>query len=92
MNKGIIVGDTYYKNVVWNKAVLWKDGELSLPEPILKKLIRNEIKYIVFKERPSMKPHVFLFETVRDKAVYKQVGQEPQFYWSIDLEMKDGKN
>lgn len=88
INKGHFFGKDYVKYVSLSKAVLWMYRELSLPSDILARIQREGITKIKFIDLMKGDMWVFRKDRVFDKGKMKQIGQEPQFYFSIDLANK----
>ena len=88
INKGTIVGDEFRKTVNWNKAVLWKDRQISLPEDVFKECRERGVNRLIFTDSVSNQQHIFYFPTIAEESTLKKEGQEPQHYWSIDLERR----
>lgn len=90
INRGSFQNNQYVKYVDFAKAVLWKDRELSLPLEIMDKILMRETPEMVFinKKRWSER-WVFKMETVKKVMRKKQVGQEVQYYFPIDI--KEGE-
>jgi len=89
INQGVFKENRYFKKVQFSKAVLWKDRELSLPKNIVNKIIENKnIKEIKFID--ELKDETWIFERKKFLAsIYlKQVGQEPQYYFPIEIAIK----
>ena len=49
-NIGYINKKIYYKNVSLNKAVLWKDRQISLNPSIISQLVGKKVTHIVFMD------------------------------------------
>lgn len=93
MNYGQFKKDKYIKNVIFSKAVLWKDRQLSLPKEIMDRIRRNpDIKTIEFVDLGKNERWVFNPKKVFANMQLKQVGQEPQYYFSIDILTKKIKS
>ena len=88
VNRGWFFGDEYSKNVKFSKAVLWKDRELSLPIDIMDRIIRDGITTIIFKDPSKKEKWVFKTSDVTSVMQKKQVGQETQYYFPIELASK----
>lgn len=88
VNRGYFFGDTYYKQVKFSKAVLWKDKQLSLPVDIMDRIFDQEIKRMVFKDPTKNEAWIFKTEKVKPLMIRKLVGQEVQFYFPIELATK----
>jgi len=92
INKGKIIGDTYYKNVEFSKAVLWKDRQISIPKEVRDNIRAGGVKTIVFSDEKKNERWVASIEEVAKSAIYKQEGQEPQFYIPIGIFKKERIN
>ncbi len=89
INQGIFKEDKYIKKVQFSKAVLWKDRELSLGRPIVEKIEENKnIKEIHFIDDIKRETWIFKRDDILDGSYLKQVGQEPQYYFSIQSAKK----
>lgn len=82
--RSFFAGDQYIKYVNFNKAVLWKDQEISLNPRVFDEIRARKVKFIVFMEGGEKKER---WEITTDSflkhAVIKQEGQEPQYYCPI---------
>lgn len=85
MNVGNVKDGVFYKHVRFSKAVLWKDRELSLPVHLLDKMLVDGVYRLVFIDKVKGESWEFPIEKVVKYAKIKQVGQEPQYYFSIYL-------
>jgi hypothetical protein len=81
------IGRTYTKFVCFNKAVLWKDRQLSIPLPVLS-IIGDKIDRLIFVDRGKHEKWIFDKEKVMLSGERKMVGQEPQWYFPIELAKK----
>lgn len=88
VNRGYFFGNTYYKQVKFSKAVLWKDKQLSLPVDIMNRILTTGIKKMVFKDPTKNEAWIFNPEKVKPLMIRKLVGQEVQFYFPIELAVK----
>jgi len=88
INKGIFTGFIYSKYVDFSKAVLWKDRQLSIPQFIYIGLTANNTLEMRFIDRGKGEMWVFKVEDVLRSGEWKQVGQEKQFYFPIELAKK----
>lgn len=88
MNTGTIQGDTYTKYVSFSKAVLWKDRQLSLPIPVMYALIDKQIPTMIFIDRKKQETWTFQTKDVEARGEIRTVGQEPQWYFPIELAKK----
>lgn len=91
MNYGTFKDGVYTKQVVFSKAVLWHTRELSLRADIMERIRSEGIKKIVFRDRLKGETWTFNPEKVFDRMRLKSGGQEPQYYFPIDLARKTGK-
>lgn len=91
MNYGTFKDGIYTKQVIFSKAVLWHTRELSLRADIMEKIRREGVKKIVFRDRLKGESWTFTPEKVFERMVLKSGGQEPQYYFPIDLARKSGK-
>lgn len=85
INRGEFIKDTYYKSVVFNKAVLWKSREISLPPEIVKQFKPKGVTTVVFEDKKKGERWTALVETLREHFTVKQVGQEKQYYFPIEV-------
>lgn len=86
MNKGYInAKNEYVKYVNFSQAVLWKDKQLSLPQSVVNKIIMNECKVLKFVDRNKQEVWTFQVQKIVNCMNLKTVGQEPQYYFPIDL-------
>lgn len=85
INQGFIVGDTYKKRVSFNKAVLWKDKQISLHPKIVAEIKRLGVKKIVFEDFDKKQRWIISAITFLNNAHLRQVGQESQWYIGIGL-------
>jgi hypothetical protein len=88
INKGNFNGYIYSKYVDFSKAVLWKDRELSIPTFIYIGLEANNTVEMRFIDRGKGEMWVFDVAKVKASGRFKQVGQEEQFYFPIELAKK----
>lgn len=85
INKGKIEGEIYRKKTSFNKAVLWKTKELSLPVDVFVAIKRSDVKKLIFEDESKNERWIFQATKVVENAKLKCVGQEPQYYFHIDL-------
>jgi hypothetical protein len=88
INKGYFEGIAYVKIVDFNKAVLWKTKELSVPMTIMDKIKLlgiSEMRFVDWKKKQQWN---FDAAEVAAHGKEKQVGQEPQWYFPIGLATK----
>ena len=90
INLGYIdkVSGNFIKIIVFSKAVLWKDKQLSLPVSTMKKIISLRCPKMVFKDETKKEEWWFETSKVTSLMTLKKVGQEPQYYFPIDLARK----
>ena len=84
-NRGKFIKDEYVKWIDFNKAVLWKTQELSIPVWVYIGIKANNTKTLRFYDPEKKEAWLFDAKDVIKHAVLKQEGQEKQFYFSIDL-------
>jgi len=89
VNRGEFKGDTYTKKVQFSKAVLWKNRELSLRGNIIQKIKLDGIKKIIFIDAGKKERWIFDAEKVLLSMKFKTIGQEGQWYFTIDLAKKE---
>lgn len=92
INKGAIINGIYTKYVSFTRAVLWKDRQLSLRRNILLTLKFNDINNLSFVDLKKKEKWNFELESILKNGQMKQVGQEEQFYFPIDLAVKESIN
>lgn len=78
----------YTKFVQFSKAVLWKDRQLSIPLPLQRLLQDAEVTKLYFIDPQKSEQWEFDFEKVNQMGERKMVGQEPQWYFPIELAVK----
>lgn len=88
MNYGQFIGSDYVKKVVFSKAVLWHARQLSLREDVVEEIKSRNVKNIIFVDNLKKEKWVFKPEKVYENMVLKRVGQEAQYYFSIDIAKK----
>jgi hypothetical protein len=90
MNRGSFnfIDGIYTKHVAFNKAVLWKDRQLSLPLPIISICEKRNITKLVFIDAGKNEKWEFNLKKVQETGERKMVGQEPQWYFPIELANK----
>lgn len=88
VNLGRIENGVYYKNINASKAVLWKDRALSLPPKVINAITTQDVKTMIFHEVKNMERWIFRTKDVLANMKLKKVGQEEQYYFSIDLAKK----
>lgn len=84
-NLGKFKEDTYQKRVTFSKAVLWKDRAISLPPEVVKQFKPRGVKWVEFIDIKKNERWRCDVDTLREHYDYKQVGQEPQYYFPIEL-------
>ena len=89
INRGVFADKQYTKYVNFNKAVLWKDRELSLPIYIIAGFNAYHTEKVVFIDRGRGEKWIFKVEDVKDKGRRKTVGQEEQYYFPIEMAKKE---
>ena len=85
INLGKIEDGIYTKSISPSKAVLWKDRSLSLPPKVIKAIADQDVKKIVFLIPSKLEKWIFDTDKVLANMRLKTVGQEAQYYFSIDL-------
>lgn len=75
----------YEKHISFAKAVLWKDKQLSLRPDVIKEIRARGVSKLRFVDKEKGEVWVFNFYDVERNMKLKQVGQEEQFYFNIDL-------
>lgn len=88
INKGKFTDGLYVKYVSINKAVLWRDREISLPVDIIGRIKAEGIKKILFIDKSKKQAWGFLTKRVLETMELKKVGQESQYYFPIELAIK----
>lgn len=88
MNTGKIVGTEYIKYVNFNKAVLWKNRELSIPPVILQMCKMEHVNTLRFIDINKKQEWRFALDGVEKASVLRRVGQEEQYYFPIDSAVK----
>jgi len=83
MNYGTISGDTYRKDVNFNKAVLWKTREISIRPDLVENL--GGVNFIEFYDRGKDTLWKATLEKVTNVWKLKKEGQEPQYYIPISV-------
>lgn len=78
----------YVKRVVFNKAVLWCKRQLSLRSDVMERIKRSGVKKMVFVDKTKGEKWVFDTAKVLEIMELKRVGQEDQYYFSIDIAKK----
>jgi hypothetical protein len=89
INQGKIVGNKYFKNVSFNKAVLWKTRELSLRHEVIQTCIKNEVQDLVFEDFRKKESWIFKLNDILKYGTVKTEGQEEQVYFSISMATKE---
>lgn len=88
INLGQFNGTVYAKYLDLNKAVLWKDRQLSIPKFVFMGLTANSSTEMRFIDRGKGEMWIFDVAKVKAAGEWKQVGQEEQFYFPIELAKK----
>ena len=88
INTGSFVDGAYIKQVNFSKAVLWKDRQLSIPLSIWEQIKKKEIKTLIYRDPGKNEQWIFSVEKVEPLLEKKRVGQEPQYYFPIELAKK----
>ena len=89
VNLGKIENGVYKKTINSSKAVLWKDRQLSLPPKVINAVTTQDVKKMIFLDVKRMERWIFNTKDVLANMELKEVGQEPQYYFSIDLAKRD---
>jgi len=89
INKGKFEGTVYKKFVSFSKAVLWKDRQLSLSLPIMAVIKKNKIATAEFIDHIKAEKWIFNTDEIIKYGKTKTVGQEPQWYFPIDIAKKE---
>lgn len=89
INTGKVEGNTYIKIISFDKAVLWKTRELSLQPKILWGLINTGVQELKFIDRGKGEEWTFDIKAVSQRAKLRKEGQEPQFYFPIEMAKKE---
>lgn len=84
-NYGSFRNGIYTKRVMFSKAVIWKDRQLSLREEIIDRIRTERIELIVFVDEYKNERWIFKVDKVLETMVKKSVGQEVQYYFPIEL-------
>lgn len=85
INKGNFIGDTYKKRVSFSKAVLWKDRQISLPPSVVNEISRRNVQWVEFEDIGKGEVWKCSVEILQNNFEFKQVGQEAQYYFPIEL-------
>lgn len=75
----------YIKYVNWNKAVLWKDKQISLNPVIVDKFQEHKTEKVLFVDELKNKVHIALVSDLNKHGMLKKEGQEPQWYYPITI-------
>lgn len=89
MNIGTFDAEHFTKMVNFSKAVLWHTRELSLPISTIERIQQEKIPLMIFRDEGKKEQWVFKTKKVLDCMRLSQEGQEPQYYFSIDLAKKE---
>lgn len=74
---------TYTKKVSFNKAVLWKDKQISLNRAVTVQFKKFGTETVIFIDEVKKERWTASVEKLRECATLKKEGQEPQFYFPI---------
>jgi hypothetical protein len=88
INLGQFNGNIYAKYLDLNKAVLWKDRQLSIPKHVFMGLTAHSTTEMRFIDRGKGEMWIFNTDKVKAAGEWKSVGQEEQFYFPIELAKK----
>jgi hypothetical protein len=88
VNRGKFNQDVYVKYIDFNKAVLWKDRELSVPRIVLMGMNAYNTQKMRFVDLDKKEVWIFNAPEVLAKGKWKRVGQEEQWYFPIDIASK----
>jgi len=88
MNLGTIEGDRYIKYVDFNKAVLWKNRQLSITKAVWDRLQNSPVVFLEFRDR-NKGNWIFRKRDLQEQGQLKVEGQEYQMYFPIDLRIKE---
>ena len=88
MNFGTFKNGVYTKHVLFSKAVLWKDRQLSLRVDVIERIKNEGITLIVFVDDYKREKWIFKTEKVLASMTLKSVGQEDQYYFPIESAKK----
>lgn len=88
INHGRFNGEIYAKYLDLNKAVLWKDRQLSIPQFVYMGIQAHKCTEMRFIDRNKGEMWVFDVQKVMMLGVWKQEGQEKQFYFPIESAKK----
>lgn len=84
VNLGSFIEDRYEKKVKFAEAVLWMTKEISLKPEIIELIKKRGTKTVVFIE-PGKEKWTATVEKLLEHGELKQMFQEPQWYFSMDL-------
>lgn len=86
---GKVIGDTYFRNLKFNKAVLWSDREFGLNVEILNHLKEKGIKNIVYIDT-ALPDHAYKISLEKfDKLkVLKEFSFGKQYFVKVDAARK----
>lgn len=85
INTGSFNGKIYTKIVSFSKAVLWKDRQISLPVHICNRMLELGIETVIFIDRKKGEQWEASVDDLRKSKILKKEGQEPQFYFPIEI-------
>lgn len=84
INLGTVDGDTYCKEIDFNKAVIWKTRELSLSPIVVEQWFARKAPVLLrFTDTKHGKVYEVPYFIVSSAWKKKRVGQEEQYYFSI---------
>jgi len=86
INKGVVAGNTYKKIISINRAVLWKDRQISIHKSVVEGWFKNkDIKHIWFEDRGKSEIWITTVALAERNWILKKEGQEPQYYIPIEI-------
>jgi hypothetical protein len=90
MNLGTIEEGVYIKYVSFNKAVLWKDRQISIHKDIAENWLPS-VKKVRFIDRAKGMTWEAPLEKIKECWILKKEGQEEQYYIPIEVFSKKTK-
>jgi len=86
MNLGKVRDGVYIKHIDFNKAVLWKDRQLSVHRKIFDTW-EHIYKFKLLRFIDRKKGIIYEVDTkeAMDRSTLKKVGQEHQYYFPIEI-------
>lgn len=84
-NAGKFLKNFYVKHVKFSKAVLWKDKQISLNTLVTRRFKEMGVDTVVFIDDDKNEKWVATVDQLREVQVLKQVGQEKQLYFPIEV-------